>query len=131
MAQSNNSQTSSNSMILLVNSEKKDVWSLGCVFAKLGKGGWLFNFERTDVQDLDVLHKIFKTLGTPEQHTCPNTPELQEYFANHPPFPRLYIPKLVPRLNEDGIDLLQQMLAFDPEERISAKDALAHPFFTS
>jgi len=114
-----------------VNSEKKDVWSLGCVFAKLGKGGWLFNFERTDVQDLDVLHKIFKTLGTPEQHTCPNTPELQEYFANHPPFPRLHIPKLVPRLNEDGIDLLQQMLAFDPKERISAEDALAHPFFTS
>eukprot|EP00493_Phyllostaurus_siculus_P007712 UN07801 len=58
-----------------VNSEKKDAWSLGCVFAKLGKGSWLFNFERTDVQDLDVLHKIFKTLGTPEQHTCPNTPE--------------------------------------------------------
>jgi len=112
-----------------VNSEKKDVWSLGCVFAKLGKGGWLFNFERTDLQDLDVLHKIFRTLGTPEPDTWPHNPELQEYFATHPHFPRQPIPELVPRLNKNGIDLLERMLLFDPNERISAKDALRLPFF--
>jgi serine/threonine protein kinase len=112
-----------------VSSEKKDVWSLGCVFAKLGKGGWLFNFERSDVQDLDVLHKIFKTLGTPERQDCPDTPELHDYFASYPPFRRQCIPELVPRLNRRGIHLLERMLCFDPEERISAEEALRHPFF--
>jgi len=113
----------------LVSSEKKDVWSLGCVFAKLGKGGWLFNFERTDVQDLDVLHKIFKTLGTPAIHTCPNTPEMQDYFDNQPCYPRQPIHELVPNLSAHGIDLLEKMLTFDPKTRISAEEALRHPFF--
>jgi serine/threonine protein kinase len=29
----------------------------------------------------------------------------------------------------DALDLLRQMLAFFPEDRITAQDALAHPFF--
>lgn len=34
------------------------------------------------------------------------------------------------RRNKLAFDLLQQMLESEPEKRISAKDALAHPFFT-
>lgn len=31
-------------------------------------------------------------------------------------------------LDDDGIDLLEKMLVHDPTKRISAKDALLHPF---
>lgn len=34
-----------------------------------------------------------------------------------------------PGLNELGLDLLSQMLAFDASERISAKRAMQHPYF--
>ena len=37
--------------------------------------------------------------------------------------------ELCPKLNNDGLDLLQKLLEFDPEKRISAADALEHPFF--
>uniref|UniRef100_A0A2K5EJV3 Cyclin-dependent kinase 2 n=1 Tax=Aotus nancymaae TaxID=37293 RepID=A0A2K5EJV3_AOTNA len=37
--------------------------------------------------------------------------------------------KVVPPLDEDGRSLLSQMLHYDPNKRISAKVALAHPFF--
>ena len=36
---------------------------------------------------------------------------------------------LVPRLDDDGVDLLTNMLHFDPSRRITADDAMLHPFF--
>lgn len=37
----------------------------------------------------------------------------------------------MPALDKDGLDLLKQMLVYDPAGRISAKRALDHPYFTS
>ena len=34
-----------------------------------------------------------------------------------------------PLLTDNGLDLLNQMLTYDPERRISAADALVHPYF--
>ena len=38
----------------------------------------------------------------------------------------------VPKLKDDphGLDLLERMLQFEPSRRISAKEALQHPYFT-
>ncbi len=35
----------------------------------------------------------------------------------------------MPRLDPQGVDLLRQMLEYDPLKRITAKRALQHPFF--
>eukprot|EP00462_Mataza_sp_D1_P001375 CAMPEP_0175094316 /NCGR_PEP_ID=MMETSP0086_2-20121207/3520_1 /TAXON_ID=136419 /ORGANISM="Unknown Unknown, Strain D1" /LENGTH=70 /DNA_ID=CAMNT_0016367415 /DNA_START=383 /DNA_END=592 /DNA_ORIENTATION=+ len=32
-------------------------------------------------------------------------------------------------MSPEGLDLLQKMLAFDPNRRISAREALRHPYF--
>ena len=32
-------------------------------------------------------------------------------------------------LSQTGLDLVQQMLAYTPNARITAKDALEHPYF--
>ena len=32
-------------------------------------------------------------------------------------------------LNDDGVDLLEDLLTYDPRERIVGKDALEHPYF--
>lgn len=37
----------------------------------------------------------------------------------------------VPRLDSDGVALLEQMLVYDPNKRISAVDAMRHPYFKS
>lgn len=37
--------------------------------------------------------------------------------------------QVVPRLDPEGVDLLRQMLEYDPLKRITAKRALQHPFF--
>lgn len=36
---------------------------------------------------------------------------------------------LVPTLDQDGVDLLEQMLQYDPAKRITAADAMNHPYF--
>jgi cyclin-dependent kinase len=36
---------------------------------------------------------------------------------------------LVPGLEEDGLDLLEALLEYDPARRISAKQACLHPYF--
>lgn len=39
------------------------------------------------------------------------------------------ITKLIPHLSGEGQDLLQKLLMYNPEDRISAKQALRHAFF--
>ena len=34
----------------------------------------------------------------------------------------------MPGLSADGLDLLERMLVHDPNKRISAKDAMKHPY---
>ena len=36
--------------------------------------------------------------------------------------------EVVPEICDDGADLLGKLLSYDPTKRISARDALKHPF---
>jgi mitogen-activated protein kinase 7 len=42
--------------------------------------------------------------------------------------PRVPFATLFPQANPDAIDLLSQLLCFDPAKRISCEQALAHPY---
>jgi serine/threonine protein kinase len=37
---------------------------------------------------------------------------------------------LVPTLDEEGVNLLEEMLQYDPAKRITAADAMNHPYFS-
>lgn len=43
---------------------------------------------------------------------------------------RQVLSKLVPRAPPDALDLLSQMLTYDPSQRITAKEILHHPFLS-
>ncbi|KAA6384208.1 MAG: putative Cyclin-dependent kinase 3 [Streblomastix strix] len=131
-----------------------DLWSCGCIFAELLTGRPLFPGS----SDHDELNRIFKLLGTPTAQTWPGIVELPEYnskmlglsgningsssssqqksASNGTGFP-IYAPhilsEIIPTLQDekehDATDLLQQLLVFDPTQRITAKQALVHPFF--
>lgn len=43
--------------------------------------------------------------------------------------PPLTLQGLAPTLDAPGVDLLENMLRFDPAKRITASEAMKHPYF--
>ncbi len=54
--------------------------------------------------------------------------DLPLYKPDYPQYQPQSLHKLVPQLDELGLDLLDKMLKCNPAERITAKDAMSHPY---
>lgn len=104
-----------------------DMWSVGCIFAEMLTREPLFRAE----SEIGLLHKIFEALGTPNDNMWSGVERLAHYRDNYPQWQPKDWAVLVPRLAGDqlGINLLSSMLTYDPEARISAAQALKHPWF--
>ena len=72
--------------------------------------------------------KIFKGRGTPDPEKWTGVKDLPLYKPDYPQYKGELLSKLVPGLDELGIDLMEKMLKCNPAERITAKEALQHPF---
>ncbi|XP_049491651.1 cyclin-dependent kinase 3 isoform X2 [Panthera uncia] len=81
--------------------------------------------------EIDQLFRIFRTLGTPSEAMWPGVTQLPDYKGSFPKWTRKGLEEIVPGLEPEGKDLLMQLLQYDPSRRISAKAALAHPYFLS
>ncbi|CAF0824742.1 unnamed protein product [Rotaria sp. Silwood1] len=104
-----------------------DIWAVGCIFYEMAMGRPLFAGTKVEEQ----LHFIFKSLGTPTEHTLPGVTSNPDFQALRIPF--YYgeaLSRLAPRLDQNGIDLLDKFLRYNPNSRISAHDAMMHQFFS-
>ncbi|XP_054312826.1 cyclin-dependent kinase 3 isoform X2 [Pongo pygmaeus] len=81
--------------------------------------------------EIDQLFRIFRMLGTPSEDTWPGVTQLPDYKGSFPKWTRKELEEIVPNLEPEGRDLLMQLLQYDPCQRITAKTALAHPYFSS
>ena len=104
-----------------------DMWSLGMIFAELVLKRPLCPGD----SEIDQLFRIFRVLGTPSEEVWPGVSKLKEFKSNFPKWHPARLQELCPGLGDLGCDLLAQMLRYDPGARITAKDALAHPYFST
>ena len=74
------------------------------------------------------MNKIFRVRGTPSKESWANLKDLPLYKDQMPFYEPQSLAKYVPGLDPEGLDLLDKMLKCRPEDRITAKDALSHPF---
>ena len=86
-----------------------------------GKAG----FGRGALRKLEVL----KVLGTPNEESWPTMADLPEYKSDFPHYDPVPLASIAPKLCADGLDLLTQMLRYEPAQRVSAKAAMSHPYF--
>uniref|UniRef100_A0A7N0VHU6 cyclin-dependent kinase n=1 Tax=Kalanchoe fedtschenkoi TaxID=63787 RepID=A0A7N0VHU6_KALFE len=110
-----------------------DMWSLGCIMAELLSKKPLFD-GKTEFEQLD---KIFRTLGTPSEAIWPGfskLPGVKVNFLKHQynllrkKFPATSFTGS-PVLSDAGFDLLNKLLTYDPDKRITAEAALNHDWF--
>merc|ERR1712130_374458 len=108
--------------------DKVDIWAIGCILAEMmaqqpmAKGR---NYK-------DQLRRIIDILGTPSREDIAAIENVSaRSFINS--LPRKTQVKSFrekfPRVKDEALDLLQKMLTFNPKKRISAKEALDHPWF--
>ncbi|WIA40855.1 hypothetical protein OEZ86_004522 [Tetradesmus obliquus] len=109
-----------------------DVWSVGCIFAELLAKKPLFP-GNNESQQLDC---IFKLMGAPSEQNWPGVSGL-EFFKNVKESAYRKGPDNFDewckrhKLPPEAVELLKGLLALDPKKRISATDAVLHPYFFS
>ncbi|KAL3853462.1 hypothetical protein ACJMK2_016998 [Sinanodonta woodiana] len=106
--------------------EGVDLWAVGCIFGELLNYSPLFPGDN-DIKQLCCVQRV---LGTPNEKIWPGMSELPDYnkitFPENPPLP---FEEVVPDASTEAVDLLKRFLVYPSKDRISAKDALLHPYF--
>ncbi|EGZ19704.1 hypothetical protein PHYSODRAFT_298151 [Phytophthora sojae] len=120
-----------------------DLWAVGCIFVELINTRELFCGKEVEGSNApfqkDQLDKIFKVLGMPTPQTWEGLENLPEYShvvqmgreRKYPTQSELKnAVKVGPgRAGAALLDLLSRLLEYDPETRITAKEALEHEYF--
>nr|BAD72769.1 putative MAP kinase [Paramecium caudatum] len=105
-----------------------DMWAIGCIMAELTDGQPLFSGQ----SEIDQLYVISKLLG-------PLTNEQKETFLKNPRYvgmkfheitkPETIEKRFQGKLSLKAISFLKGLLKMDPNKRMTAIEALEHPYF--
>ena len=106
-----------------------DIWGLGCIMAEMYLHPQpLF----CGSNEKEVLFRICSVLGTPTYDTWNDGIQQANIVGiRFPTNPGIDLEKVVPGASSEAIDLMKQMLQWDPNKRATAKALLKHPFFTN
>jgi len=103
-----------------------DMWSAGCIFGELLTKNPVFPGD----SEIDQLFKIFRQLGTPTEDVWHGCTSLPDYKPSFPKWRKKELSKLFENVHPTAVDLLEKMLIYEPAQRISAREALNHPYFS-
>lgn len=105
-----------------------DLWSVGCILAELIRRQALFRGG----DNIDQLVKIFEVRGrpSPEYTMAIEQASAREYIQRMPEYIPPEFSDLFPAgTNPDAIDIISKLLVYDTSKRLTAKEAIRHPYF--
>uniref|UniRef100_A0A669DWI8 mitogen-activated protein kinase n=1 Tax=Oreochromis niloticus TaxID=8128 RepID=A0A669DWI8_ORENI len=95
-----------------------DIWSVGCIMAELLTGRALFpGTDRILFMNLCLVYCIDVSS------------QARNYISSLPHMPKRSFADVFIGANPLAVDLLERMLVLDTDKRITAAEALAHPYF--
>uniref|UniRef100_A0A8C2X6G4 mitogen-activated protein kinase n=1 Tax=Cyclopterus lumpus TaxID=8103 RepID=A0A8C2X6G4_CYCLU len=96
-----------------------DIWSVGCIMAELLTGQTLFPGTDRILQVVDGVTECVH-----------GSSQARNYINSLPQMPkRNFMPRAHHWSPVPAVDLLEKMLVLDTDKRITASEALAHPYF--
>jgi len=103
-----------------------DMWSIGCILGELLGGKPMFPGTST----MNQLDRIIEVTGRPSKE---DIDAIQSEFAatmleSLPDTEPRPLSSMFPNADEDALDLLQKLLMFNPDKRITAEQSLEHPY---
>ncbi|VDK45490.1 unnamed protein product [Anisakis simplex] len=103
-----------------------DVWSVGCILAEMFNNKPLFPAKNY----VEHLQLIFATIGSPSEDDLKSVANssARSYIASMPVQQKQPWKKLYKDADSMALKLLDRMLTFDHNSRITVDQALAHPF---
>ncbi|XP_033736171.1 MAPK/MAK/MRK overlapping kinase-like isoform X3 [Pecten maximus] len=104
---------------------KMDIWSVGCVFFEILSLHPLFPGSN----EVDQIAKIHDILGTPDPSVLNKLKKSRGMNFNFPHKKGTGVERLLPHVSSEAVDLIYQMCTYDPDERMSAKQAIRHSYF--
>lgn len=103
-----------------------DIWAVGCIMAEVYTLRPLF----PGASEIDTIFKICQVLGTPKKTDWPEGHQLSS--AMNFRWPQCIpnnLKTLIPNASSEAIQLLRDMLQWDPKKRPTASQALRYPYF--
>ncbi|XP_064622097.1 MAPK/MAK/MRK overlapping kinase-like isoform X2 [Lineus longissimus] len=105
---------------------KMDNWSVGCVFFEVLSLHPLFPGSN----EVDQIAKIHDIIGTPDPAVLNKLRnKTRGMNFNFPPKKGSGIERLLPHASKEAIDLIYKLCTYDPDERLTSKQSVRHPYF--
>eukprot|EP00227_Mantoniella_beaufortii_P020136 CAMPEP_0197574462 /NCGR_PEP_ID=MMETSP1326-20131121/189_1 /TAXON_ID=1155430 /ORGANISM="Genus nov. species nov., Strain RCC2288" /LENGTH=406 /DNA_ID=CAMNT_0043137049 /DNA_START=114 /DNA_END=1336 /DNA_ORIENTATION=- len=103
-----------------------DMWSSGCILGELLGGKPIFPGTST----MNQLDRIMEVTGGPSAQDIDavQSPFAATMLESLPPTKPKRAQELFPNASEQAADLLHKLLEFNPDKRITAEEALRHPY---
>ncbi|KAJ2864045.1 MAPK protein hog1 [Coemansia aciculifera] len=103
-----------------------DIWSAGCILAEMFEGTPLFP-GKDHVHQFSIITEL---LGTPPDDVIQTigSENTLRFVRSLPHRKPVSFKARFPEIEPLAIDLLEKMLVFDPRKRITAAEALTHPY---
>ncbi|CAF5194887.1 unnamed protein product, partial [Rotaria magnacalcarata] len=112
-----------------------DLWSIGTIFAEITHNRALFadvkDEELSNNQHQFAIGRKLKKNSTPDDVTWPGFSSMPDHKKTFPQWKPQNMTQLLFNLSPDALELTLQMLAYDPDQRITAKSALESSYFQS
>ena len=99
---------------------------MGCILAELLLGKPVFPGTST----LNQLDRVMEITGRPSQEDVDsiNSPLAQTMLESLPPTKPKKLRDMFPTASDEALDLIKNLLQFNPNKRLTATQALQHPY---